>query len=228
MKRNYFHNNGLSLSQTTLRGMNILTSAKRDFEVLNPYGVTLELLTSVEQKLEILKQISNHELDAASRKELVFERNRQRKQLQKKIALVQKQLFFAFEKGTSGYDVLFSSSLSNVKLEKFVNAINNFVFILQENSQKLVQYNFTAERFAELLDLVTNFITLHEQISGVHHSFRESAAERSMQREEMFRILRYIAAIGRTYWKDRNPILSAQYNISRKSIAPDATDETTS
>jgi len=40
--------------------------------------------------------------------------------------------------------------------------------------------------------------------------------------------LRYIAAIGRTYWKDSNPILSAQYNISRKSIAPDATDETTS
>jgi len=228
MKKNYFHNNGLSLSQSTLRGMNILTSAKRDFEVLNPYGVTLELLTSAEQKLEVIKQASNYELDAASRKSLTLKRNSLRKQLQKEVALVQKQLFFAFEKGTSGYDVLFSGSLSNKKLDKFVSAINNFVFILNQNSEKLVQYNFTAERFAELSDLVTNFITLHEQISGVHHSFRESAAERSMQREEMFRILRYIAAIGRTYWKDSNPILSAQYNISRKSVAPDATDETTS
>jgi len=224
MKKNYFHNNGLSFSQFVLRCKNILTIAKRDLGVLNRYGVTLELLTSLEQKLDLLKDSSNYVLDVEARKGLIIERKQLQKQLMYEIALIRKQLGLAFEKGTSGYDVLFSKNLRNKSVDTFASTIVNFVRILEGNSEKLAQYNFTTERLAELSDLVSNFIDLYEQISGVHHFFKESASNRSDEREEINKLVRYIAGIGKTYWQQRNSVYCAEYNISRKLVAPTATD----
>jgi hypothetical protein len=221
MKKMYFKNNGLSLRQFNLRCKNILNCAKRDLNVLNSYGVTHELLTDFEQKLAVLNQISTYPLDAASRKNLTLERNRLKKIIVAEVKMLQKQLFFAFEKGTSGYDVLFSKNLSGAALDKFASSILEFAEILKQNAQSLVQYHLTAEKIAQVEDLIGQFMSSYEALSGVHHTFKESAAERSAQRQEINRTLLYISGIGKTYWQlQGNPVLSKEYNISRVSKIP--------
>ncbi len=226
MKKHYFHNNGLSLRQFNLKCQNILSCAKRDIEKLKPYGITLELLTNFEQKLAVLNQVTTYGLDTASRKHLTLQRNNLRNELIKMVKMLQKQLFFAFESGTNGYDVLFSKNLSKVSLDQFANSMLEFVEILKQNAEDLVQYQVTGEKIAQVEALTSEFMVSYEALSGVKHTFKEASAERSDNRKEINRFLQYIASIGKTYWQlQGNPVLSAEYRISRPSKAYSKADD---
>jgi len=219
MKSNYFKNNGLSFRQFKTECNNIAVSAKRDTNELSQVGITPELISDFETKVKNLDSLLSHSIKRAEIKGITLQRNELINVMKEDVDIIQSQLSIAFEKGTNAYDVIFSRSISGKKIAEFVNACAEFKNVLQLNADLAATYYVTAPRIADFAQKVEQLILLHEKKESAVKNFKTNAYNRSKEREAVYKLLNYISSVAQSYWKRKNPVYYAQYNISRRSIA---------
>jgi len=219
MKPVYFKNNGLSFRQFKTECNNILVCTKRDTNELSPVGITAQLISDFENKVKNLDLLLTHAVEKAEVKKITLERNELINILKEDVDIIQSQLSIAFEKGTNAYDVIFSRSISGKKIAEFVNACAEFKNVLLLNADLAATYYVTAEKIADFSQKVEQLILLHEKKESAVKNFKTNAYERSKEREAVAKLLNYISSVAQSYWKRKNPVYYAQYNISRRSIA---------
>jgi len=225
MKSNYFNNNGLSFRQFKTECNNILVCTKRDANELRPVGITTELISEFEIKVINLDSLSTHKLEKAEVKKITMQRNELMTVLKEDIDIIQSQLSIAFEKGTNAYDIIFSQSISGKKIAAFVNACAELKNVLQINAELAATYHVTAQKISNFSQKVEQLIALHEKKESAVKNFKTNAYNRSKEREAVAKLLNYISAVAQSYWKRKNPVYYAQYNISRRSVAKKSATE---
>ncbi len=214
-----FRSSGLSLYQLKMESNNISILAERDTNELQTVGIMPELVA--ELKLSVLKldDLSTYGLDLAAKKVITAERNRAKNMLKEFIYILREQLMPVFNNETSLYDSIFSKNIASTNIAAFILAATETLQAIKQNLDLAAEYHFSAAQVSTFEGLLENLKVLEAKKRSVEKAFTSESSNRGDVKEEVFAKLNYIASVGKAYWKYKNPVKSAQYNISRKSKA---------
>lgn len=226
MKKNDYFNNGISLRQLISQSEKIAEYAERDLELLQKYGVTAPLIANLKAKALALEVKSTYSDDLSSQKVLTVQRDASIKEVTESIDILRKQLSLIFSKETGHNDALFTRPMSSLTVDDFVNLADETLSAIKNSASEIEIYGVTAEIISDFESQVENLKAVHGVQFREAAAFSNSTKERSELREELFKLMHYIANIGRAYWKKKNLTVSKNYVIRKKSASIPETEDT--
>ena len=226
MTKNDYFNNGISLRQLIIQSEKIAEYAERDLELLQKHGVTAPLIADLKARASALEEKSTHGDDLSLQKVLTVQRNASIKEVTESIDILRKQLSLIFSKETGRNDALFTRAMSTLTVDDFVNLADGTLNAIKKSASEIEIYGVTAEMISDFESQVENLKAVHGVQFREVAAFSNSTKERSELREELFKLMHYIANIGRAYWKKKNLTVSKNYVIRKKSVSIPKTEDT--
>ena len=217
----------ISRPQLMERSNSISLSAKRDIIELTPYGVTPELLVTIDDKAKQLKEMQFAESVMGKRVSLTGTRNSDGENLKESIGLVRSQLsLLEFTEGEVKESVLYSK-LSGLNIEQLEILGLKTLDLLKEKQTELAVFGITEESITSFETLVNKYIDSHHAQANTSDYLNNYTADRSKEKSELFKLISFVSKVGKAYWLRKDKARSGDYVLYKRKAPPKKNGEAT-
>lgn len=222
MKKSNFSSKAGSISRQQLikRSGSISISAKEDLSLLQKYGITPEILASLDEKIVNLKNANYLEDVMLKRTTLTNLRDLKAMELSESIGLVRSQLSFLDLSEEHAKSSVLNSKLSGLGVEDLLTLGQKTRNLLRDEQADLAIYGVTPERVTAFETLVNEFETLHHAQSHTNVTLNNYTSERLKTKSELFQLVWFVAKVGKSYWLRKDKSRYGDYVLHKHKAPP--------
>jgi len=219
------HYQKVSQGDLAITADKLVDFAKRDINELSSMGLTLDFLTRTEEQARILKSVIQHYEALGLRKGKTSHRNISLTAIKQRMEELKTQTMFAETIGQGEYAIVFNKPLSNKKPSYVLQTALSMLNVLTSSEEDLTIYGVTPEVIADFAAQIEdlNAKIVAQEIS--RDSFGEFKDEREAEKAKLAKSLRFIAAVGQTYWRRKNSTKYREYAVLRTSNSTSSATE---
>ena len=226
MKYNNFNVTGISRQHLSDRSKSISASAKRDITELQAFGVTLEVLTSLDEKRENLRKADFVKDVMAKRKDLTLLRTIKGEALLERIGLTRSQLsLFELNEDVAEKSVL-HTKISNLSVEELLNLGQETRNFLRDNQLVLATYGITEESVTTFDTLVNEYEALHNEQTQTTIWMNNYTSDRLKTKSELLNITNFVSSVGKAYWKRKDKSRYGDYVLNKQKSSSSNSGQT--
>ena len=216
---------GFSIPDLVARSRSTVKSATRDIEFLTAYGVTPGYLANLESKTNLLDNFLQFKEQQADKKQVTGKRDKKAKKFKISTKRLIAQLEFVYSPETEDYDTIFSTKLAKITPKGLMELGGNILYVLSKPNENLALYGVTTERIAEFEAEWNELKALYEEQVYETSSFSIQTQKRNELKSEVYKLLRFVSRIGKTYWTIANKGYYNNY-VLHKTKSPPNTAQT--
>jgi len=210
------------LANTTKK---IVAFAKRDINELSSMGLTLEFLNKTEAQAETLQGVVQHFQALGFRKGKTSQRNIGLSAIKQKMEELSTQTMFAETIGEGAYSIVFNQPLSQKRPNEVLQIAISMFNVLTTSEEDLTIYGITPQVIAsfkaQIEDLNAKIVA--QEVS--RDSFGEFKDNRDAEKAKLAKSLRFISAVGQTYWRRKDSTKYSEYAVLRTSNSTSSATE---
>ena len=208
---------GMSYNDLATTSQRVANFAKQDAILLAPLGVTPELITDFETKINALIAIPKHQFVLGEKSKTTIERDESIAIVQQTIKELRSQAMFVESLTIGEHNATFNVSLYNADAGKTIDIASLMLTVLNKTKEDLTQYGITAERITQfetqINDLISKTVNQEEKTVALN----DSTSERNAIRAEVTSLLKFVSQMGQVYWGSKQKTKRDNYVVIRNS-----------